>query len=96
MGQLVSLAENRHQVPMHPAEEFEMFAKLIEEGHSVELVAVCFGVPPLGVTQLMKLARVSALFSLVPLLAGQSRMHWAIGGSSDLDEPPRWNYFLQR
>lgn len=96
MDQLVSLAENRDQMFMHSAEEIEAFAKLIEEGHSIKHVTACFGVPPLVVTQRMKLARVSALFSLVPLLAGQSQMHWAIGGSSDLDEPPRWNYFLQR
>ncbi|NCE89404.1 hypothetical protein [Pseudomonas sp. L13] len=56
---MISLAENRHQVPMHPAEEFEAFAKLIEEGHSVEQVAACFGVSPLVVTRRMKLARVS-------------------------------------
>lgn len=58
-ARLISLAENRHQVPMHPAEEFEAFAKLIEEGHSVEHVAACFGVSPLVVTRRMKLARVS-------------------------------------
>lgn len=81
---------------MRPAEEIEAFAKLIDEGQSVEHVAACFGVPPLLVARRMKLARISALFFMVLLLAVQSQMYWAIGGSSDLDKPPRWNYFLQR
>ncbi|MGF6095698.1 ParB/RepB/Spo0J family partition protein [Pseudomonas sp. 18175] len=56
---LISLAENHHHVPMHPAEEFDAFAKLIEEGRSVEDVAACFGVTPLVVKRRMKLARVA-------------------------------------
>lgn len=56
---LVSLSENRHQQPMHPADEFAAFATLIERGRSVEEVAACFGVTPLVVTRRMKLAQVS-------------------------------------
>ena len=56
---LVSLSENRHQHPMHPADEFAAFAKLIEQGRSVEDVAACFGVTPLVVKRRMKLAQVS-------------------------------------
>lgn len=62
---LVSLAENRHQVPMHPADEFEAFAKLIAQGSSQEEVAACFGVTPLVVARRMKLAHVApALIAL--------------------------------
>ena len=56
---LISLAENRHHVPMHPADEFAGFARLIEQGRSVEEVAACFGVSPLVVTRRMKLGQVS-------------------------------------
>ena len=56
---LVSLSENRHQQPMHPADEFTAFATLIEQGRSVEDVAACFGVTPLVVIRRMKLAQVS-------------------------------------
>lgn len=56
---LVSLSENRHQQPMHPADEFAAFGTLIERGRSVEEVAACFGVTPLVVTRRMKLAQVS-------------------------------------
>ncbi|WP_124432246.1 hypothetical protein [Pseudomonas orientalis] len=54
---------------IHSAEEIEAFAKLIEEGHSIKHVTACFGVPPLVVTQRMKLTRVSALFFMPPPLA---------------------------
>lgn len=47
---------------MHPAEEIEAYAKLIEEGIRSSTWWSCFGVPPLVVTQRMKLTRVSALF----------------------------------
>ena len=44
---------------MHPADEFAAFAKLIEQGRSVEDVAAAFGVSPLVVKRRMKLASVS-------------------------------------
>jgi ParB family chromosome partitioning protein len=56
---LASLAENVFHVPMHPADEFTAFAKLIEQGKSVEDVAAAFGVMPLVVKRRMKLASVS-------------------------------------
>ena len=44
---IASLAENFFHIPMHPADEFTAFAKLIAEGKSVEDVAAAFGVTPL-------------------------------------------------
>jgi ParB family chromosome partitioning protein len=56
---LASLAENVFHVPMHPADEYLAFAKLLGEGKSVEDVAAAFGVTPLVVKRRMKLASVS-------------------------------------
>ena len=56
----LSLAENLH-VPMHPADQFEAFAKMLDDGKTVEDVAAHFGVAPLIVTRRMKLARVPRL-----------------------------------
>jgi ParB family chromosome partitioning protein len=54
----LSLAEYLH-VPMHPADQFEAFAKMLDDGKAVEDVAAHFGVAPLIVTRRMKLARVA-------------------------------------
>jgi ParB family chromosome partitioning protein len=54
----LSLAENLH-VPMHPADQFEAFAQMLDDGKTVEDVAAHFGVAPLIVTRRMKLARVA-------------------------------------
>ena len=56
---MASLAENCFHIPMHPADEYTAFAKLIEQGKSVEDVAAAFGVTPLVVKRRMKLAAVS-------------------------------------
>ena len=56
---IASLAENCFHVPMHPADEYSAFAKLIEQGKSVEDVAAAFGVTPLVVKRRMKLGTVS-------------------------------------
>ena len=56
---IASLAENCFHIPMHPADEFAAFAKLIGQGRSVEDVAAAFGVTPLVVKRRMKLATVS-------------------------------------
>jgi ParB family chromosome partitioning protein len=58
-GLIASLSENCFHVPMHPADEFAAFAKLIEQGKSVEDVAAAFGVEPVTVKRRMKLASVS-------------------------------------
>ena len=58
-GLLVSLAENAFHLPMHPADEFEAFAKLVARGKPVEDVAAAFGVTPMVVKRRMKLAAVS-------------------------------------
>lgn len=56
---IASLAENCFHVPMHPADEFAAFARLLARGKSVEDVAAAFGVTPLIVKRRMKLATVS-------------------------------------
>ena len=56
---VASLAENCFHVPMHPADEFAAFARLLAQGKSVEDVAAAFGVTPLIVKRRMKLATVS-------------------------------------
>lgn len=56
---IASLSENCFHVPMHAADEYEAFAKLIAQGRSMEDVAAAFGVTPLVVKRRMKLATVS-------------------------------------
>ena len=57
----ISLAENDMREAMHPADQFEAFRRLVDEGRSVEEVAKRFGATVLLVTQRLKLARVSPL-----------------------------------
>lgn len=56
---IASLAENALHVPMHPADEFDAFGKLLAQGQSAEDVAAAFGVTPLVVKRRMRLAAVS-------------------------------------
>ena len=55
----VSLAENSGREPMHPADEFEAFKALIDEGNGIEDVATRFGVEVLTVQRRLKLSAVS-------------------------------------
>ena len=55
----ISLAENDMREAMHPADQFEAFRRLVDDGRSVEEVAKRFGTTVLLVTQRLKLARVS-------------------------------------
>ena len=55
----MSLAENTIRVAMHPADEFEAFAALIDQGLTAAQVAVRFGTSERHVLQRMKLARVA-------------------------------------
>src|SRR5260370_23920389 len=55
----MSLAENTVRLAMHPADEFEAFAALIEKGESAAQVAERFGVDESHVLKRMKLARVA-------------------------------------
>jgi ParB family chromosome partitioning protein len=55
----MSLAENTVRLAMHPADQFEAFAALIEKGESAADVAVRFGVEESFVLKRMKLARVT-------------------------------------
>jgi ParB family transcriptional regulator, chromosome partitioning protein len=55
----VSLAENFTQAPMHPADQFDAFKALQDEGMGAEDIAARFGISPTTVTQRLKLAAVS-------------------------------------
>jgi ParB family chromosome partitioning protein len=55
----ISLAENSGREAMHPADEFEAFHALIQQGRGVEDVAARFGVSPLVVQRRLKLAALS-------------------------------------
>jgi ParB family chromosome partitioning protein len=55
----IGLAENVVRRPMHPADQFEAFAALINKGSAVADVAARFGVTEGIVTARMKLGRVS-------------------------------------
>ena len=58
-GLEMSLAENTLRLAMHPADEFEAFAALIDKGESAAQVAERFGVDEGHVLKRMKLARVA-------------------------------------
>lgn len=55
----VSLAENSGREAMHPADEFEAFKALVDEGKGVEDVAARFGVSVLTVQRRLRLSNVS-------------------------------------
>lgn len=54
-----SLAENIEREAMHPADQFDAFAKLVDEGKSSEDIAAEFGVSPDTVEKRLRLAKVS-------------------------------------
>lgn len=55
----MSLAENTVRLAMHPADQFQAFAELIDKGQTAADVAVRFGVEESLVHKRMKLARVA-------------------------------------
>ena len=55
----ISLAENIIRENMHPADEFDAFKKLADDGQGPETIAARFGVSPTIVKQRLKLAVVS-------------------------------------
>ena len=61
----ISLAENVVRVPMHPADQFEAFRALIDNGADVADVAARFGVLESFVARRMKLGRVSPVLLTV-------------------------------
>jgi len=58
-GREISLAENEVRTPMHPADQFEAFKALAEDGKEPEEIAARFGVTASVVRQRLKLASVS-------------------------------------
>lgn len=55
----LSLAENVERAPLHPADQFEAFAKLHADGLSTDDIALRFGLTPSLVAQRLRLAAVS-------------------------------------
>jgi ParB family chromosome partitioning protein len=55
----LSLAENVVRAPMHPADQYEAFAKLTDDGASIADVAARFGLSEVAVQQRLKLGRLS-------------------------------------
>lgn len=55
----VSIAENSGREPLHPADEFDAFKAMIDEGKGIEDVAARFGVSVLTVQRRLKLATLS-------------------------------------
>lgn len=55
----ISLAENSGREAMHPADEFEAFHALVQQGRGIEDVAARFGVSPIVVQRRLKLAALS-------------------------------------
>lgn len=55
----IGLAENIVRAPMHPADQFEAFRALIDDGASIADIAARFGISETAVKQRLKLARVS-------------------------------------
>jgi ParB family transcriptional regulator, chromosome partitioning protein len=55
----VSVAENSGREALHPADEFDAFKAMIDEGKGIEDVAARFGVSPLTVQRRLKLSAVS-------------------------------------
>ncbi|WP_437186540.1 ParB N-terminal domain-containing protein [Planctomicrobium sp. SH668] len=55
----MSLAENVVRLAMHPADQFEAFAELINKGHTAAEVATRFGIEESLVHKRMKLARIA-------------------------------------
>ncbi|MBV9828292.1 MAG: ParB/RepB/Spo0J family partition protein [Alphaproteobacteria bacterium] len=55
----ISLAENELRLPMHPADQFDAFKKLADQGKGPEEIAARFGTTAKTVMQRLKLALVS-------------------------------------
>jgi ParB family chromosome partitioning protein len=55
----ISLTENVMRVPMHPADQFDAFRELVDNGSTPADIAARFGITEAGVKQRLKLARVS-------------------------------------
>ncbi len=68
----ISLAENVVRVPMHPADQFEAFRALIDNGAEIADVAARFGVSESLVARRMKLGRVSPVLLAVYRDGGMS------------------------
>jgi ParB family chromosome partitioning protein len=58
-GVEVSLAENVVRAPLHPADQFEAFSALHDQGQGMQEIAARFGATPTLVQQRLKLAAVS-------------------------------------
>lgn len=59
VARLLSLGENSHREPMHPADEFVAFRDLKAQGHTEEAIGAAFGVEPAVVKRRLRLANVA-------------------------------------
>jgi ParB family chromosome partitioning protein len=57
----ISLTENVVRAPMHPADQFDAFRALVDDGNSVADIAARFGISETAVKQRLRLARVSPM-----------------------------------
>src|SRR5579863_6914588 len=58
-GAEISLAENIMRLPMHPADQYEAFKALADQGKGPEEIAARFGCSPAVIERRLKLAGVS-------------------------------------
>ncbi|MEM8948783.1 MAG: ParB/Srx family N-terminal domain-containing protein, partial [Pseudomonadota bacterium] len=56
----ISLAENAMQARMNPIDEFEAFAAMVDQGQTVEQIALAFGITVRQVTERLRYGRVHA------------------------------------
>jgi ParB family transcriptional regulator, chromosome partitioning protein len=55
----ISLTENVSHEPMHPADEFEAYRALVDQGQTFEAISIKFGVTVLHVQRRLKMAQVA-------------------------------------
>jgi ParB family chromosome partitioning protein len=95
----ISLAENIMRMPMHPADQFDAFKAMIDQGKGIEDVAARFGTSAAIVRQRLKLASVSpALIELYRAdeMSLDQLMAFAVSDDHETQEEawykqPTWN-----
>jgi ParB family chromosome partitioning protein len=90
----ISLAENVVRVPMHPADQFEAFAGLIDGGAGIADVAARFGVAESTVAKRLKLGRLSPVI-LAAYRAGEVGLEEAQAFALSDDHPVQERVFEQ-
>lgn len=86
-AQEMSLAENVVRLAMHPADQFEAFAALIEQGMTAEQVATRFGCTARQVENSMRLARIAP--ELIREYRDEKLTHEALAAFAVIDDHAR-------